>query len=83
LKQIKGKSIVTLFKQRKIRTFNYTPRFQKEDTKEVERSLETQWKEVRASNKRKSNIFTSMPFLVLFLIAVLILLYLLNQYETT
>lgn len=74
---------MTLFKQRKIRAFNYTPRFQKEETKEVERSLETQWKIVRASNKRKRNIFTAMPFLVLFLIAVLILLYLLNQYETT
>ena len=70
---------MTLFKQRKIRSFNYTSRFQKEE----ERNLETQWKAVRASNKRKRNIFTSMPFLVLFLIAVLILLYLLNQYETT
>ena len=75
---------MTLFKQRKIRTFNYTPRFQKEEAKdEVERSLETQWKTVRSSSKRKQNIFTSIPFLVLFLIAVLILLYLLNQYETT
>lgn len=75
---------MTLFKQRKIRTFNYTPRFQKKEAKdEVERSLETHWKAVRASNKRKRNIFTSTPFLVLFLIAVLILLYVLNQYETT
>ena len=74
---------MTLFKQRKIRTFNYTPRFHKDEANEVERSLETQWKMVRASSKRKRNIFTSMPFLVLFLIAVLILLYVLNQYETT
>jgi len=73
---------VTLFKQRKNRQFNYTPRFLKEREK-AEGSLNSQWKEVKTSTKRKRSIFTSLPFLVLFLIALLILLYLLNQYETT
>lgn len=73
---------MTLFKQRKNRQFNYTPRFQEEREK-VEGSLNSQWKEVKTSNKRKRSIFTSLPFLVLFLIALMILLYLLNQYETT
>ena len=73
---------MTLFKHRKNRQFNYSPRFLKEREK-VEGSLNSQWKEVKTSTKRKSSIFTSLPFLVLFLIALLILLYLLNQYETT
>jgi type VI protein secretion system component VasF len=74
---------VTLFKQRKNKQFNYKPRFLKEERDDLERNLESQWKVVKTSSKRKRNIFTTMPFLVLFLIAVLVLFYLLNQYETT
>jgi type VI protein secretion system component VasF len=74
---------VTLFKQRKNKQFNYKPRFLKEERDDLEQNLESQWKVVKASSKRKRNIFTTMPFLVLFLIAVLVLFYLLNQYETT
>jgi len=74
---------VTLFKQRKNKQFKYKPRFLKDERDDLERNLESQWKAVKASSKRKRNIFTSLPFLVLFLIAVLVLLYLLNQYETT
>jgi type VI protein secretion system component VasF len=74
---------VTLFKQRKNKQFNYKPRFLKEERDDLERNLESQWKVVKTSSKRMRNIFTTMPFLVLFLIAVLVLFYLLNQYETT
>jgi type VI protein secretion system component VasF len=74
---------VTLFKQRKSRPFNYKPRFLKDEREDLQQDLESHWKAVKASSKRKRNIFTSLPFLVLFLIAVLVLLYLLNQYETT
>jgi type VI protein secretion system component VasF len=74
---------VTLFKQRKNKQFNYKPRFLKEERDDLERNLESQWKVVKTSSTRKRNIFTTMPFLVLFLIAVLVLFYLLNQYETT
>lgn len=73
---------MALFEQRKNRQFNYTPRFLKE-RENVEGSLNSQWKEVKTSTKRKRSIFTSLPILVLFLIALLIVLYLLNQYETT
>jgi hypothetical protein len=73
---------VNLFKQRKNKRFNYTPRHLKKDESQIGSSLESQWEQVKASNKRKRSIFTSLPFLVLFLITVLIVLYLLNQYET-
>jgi type VI protein secretion system component VasF len=74
---------VTLFKQRKNKQFKYKPRFLKDEREDLQQDLESHWKAVKASSKRKRNIFTSLPFLVLFLIAVLVLLYLLNQYETT
>jgi type VI protein secretion system component VasF len=74
---------VALFKQRKNKRFNYKPRFLKDEREKVEKNLESQWQEIRASKKRKGSILTSLPFLVLFLIAVLVLFYILSQYETT
>ncbi|MGM5469959.1 hypothetical protein ACS386_06745 [Flavobacteriaceae bacterium LMO-SS05] len=74
---------MTLFKQRKNRQFNYTPRHLRDEHEQSERALESHWEAVKTSNKRKRSILTTLPFLVLFLIAVLVLLYLLNQYETT
>jgi len=74
---------VTLFKQRKNRQFHYKPRFLKDDQEKSEHSLKSQWQEVKTSSKRKRSIFTSLPFLVLFLITILVLLYILNQYETS
>ena len=71
-----------MFKQRKNRQFRYSPRFSEEEREKPQRSLESQWKEMKASSKRKRHIFTSLPFLVLFLITVLIIIYVLNQYET-
>ncbi len=73
---------MTLFKQRQNKKFNYTPRFAKNGDDKICSSLESQWKGVKASTKRKRSVFTSLPFLVLFLITVLIVLYILNQYET-
>ena len=71
-----------LFKQRNIRKFHYAQRFHKEEHENHERSLESQWQKIRSSNKRKRSFLTSVPFLVLFLISVLIVWYLLSQYET-
>jgi len=73
---------VTLFKQRPNKKFNYTPRYAKNGDDKNSSSLESQWKGVKTSAKRKRIVFTSLPFLVLFLITVLIVLYILNQYET-
>jgi len=72
---------VKLFEQRKNKRFNYTPRHRHENEDNSERSLESQWDEVKKTNKRKSSVFTTLPFLVLFLITVLVLLYILSRYE--
>jgi len=72
-----------MFKQRKNRQFQYRPRFQDNKQDNDERNLESQWKDMKTSSKRKRRIFTSLPFLVLFLITVLILFYFLTQYEST
>ncbi len=73
--------LVNLFKQRKNKRFTYTPRHLKENETDDTKSLESQWKDAKSLNKRKTNPFATLPFLVLFLIAILIVLYILSRYE--
>lgn len=70
-----------LFEQRKNKRFNYTPRHSQEQENESVHSLESQWNEVKQANTRKSRKITSLPFLVLFLITILVVLYILSTYE--
>lgn len=73
---------MNLFKQRKNKRFTYTPRHLKnKDEEEKQHSLEAQWNDLKATNKRKSSFLTSPTFLVLFLIAVIVLMYVLGRYE--
>lgn len=60
--------------------FNYKPRFQEDSEMRSKNALESEWDNVRSTSKRKGNILTSLPFLVLFLILVLVLFYILNRY---
>jgi len=72
---------VNLFKQRKNKTFRYIPK-QKENQAFLKNDkLESQWQEIRKSSKRQKNIFTTLPFMVLFLITILIVFYILSRYE--
>jgi Flp pilus assembly protein TadB len=71
---------VSLFKQRKNKNFNYKTRFHKRD-EQVENSFESQWQNVKHTNKRKEGFkLTSLPFLFVFLVMALILWYFLNKY---
>jgi len=72
---------VEFFKQRKNKRFSYTPKHLRNQDDTTKKSVEAQWEEVRAANKRKKSIFTTLPFLVLFLIGVLVILYILSRYE--
>jgi len=72
-----------MFGQRKNKKFHYAPRFQKDAAENEMQNFESQWKAMKSTSKRKQNLLTSLPFLVLFLITVLIVFYLLTQYETT
>lgn len=69
------------FKQRQNKRFNYKSRLQNDKDNTYKVDLESQWEDIKAANKRKKNIFTSPLFLVSFLIAVLILMYVLGRYE--
>jgi len=72
---------VNLFKQRKNKSFNYTPRHQKDQEQPKKEDLSSKWDEIRGTSKRKASIFSSLPIMVLFLIAVLVLLYILGSYQ--
>ncbi len=72
---------MNLFKQRKNKRFTYTPRHQKENESDDTRNLEAQWEEVKSLNKRKQKRFITLPLLVLFLIAILVIWYILSRYE--
>ncbi|OMP30454.1 hypothetical protein BKM32_13845 [Mangrovimonas sp. DI 80] len=72
---------MNLFGQRKNKRYSYTPKHLKNEEKEARDTMESQWKEVRNANHRKKSFLISLPFLVLFLITVLVLLYILSRYE--
>jgi hypothetical protein len=69
-----------LFNQRKNKRFSYKTRFQ--DSKKIESKddFETKWNEVNGSNKRKGNVLTSLPALIIILVSLFVLMYILNGY---
>jgi hypothetical protein len=69
-----------VFKQRKHKQFNYKPRFQGLEEKHAKHDFENKWKEVRQVSKRRGRIWTSLPALVVILIALFILMYVLDGY---
>ncbi|MBU2940718.1 hypothetical protein KO494_14310 [Lacinutrix sp. C3R15] len=70
-----------IFKQRKNKSFNYTPRHLREQEQAKKEDLASKWEEIRGTSKRKGSFFSSLPIMVLFLIAVLVLLYILGGYQ--
>jgi len=70
-----------IFKQRKNKQFSYKPKFQKNSTIEDDSSFQNKWEELKKSRKRKSSILLSPMILVVFLIAIIILMYVLGRYE--
>ncbi|MFT5215788.1 MAG: hypothetical protein ACI83H_000905 [Glaciecola sp.] len=69
-----------MFNQRKNKRFSYKTRFQ--DSKKIESKddFETKWNEVNGSNKRKGNVLTSLPALIIILVSLFVLMYILNGY---
>lgn len=72
---------VNLLNQRKNKTFKYTPKHQREQQVSEKSDLASQWEDVRRTSKRKKGFFSSLPVMVLFLIAIFILFYILSRYE--
>ena len=69
-----------MFKQRKNRKFNYKPRFQDSHEKMVKEDFESKWNAAKPSSKRRISFFSSLSTMLVFLIAVIVLMYILNGY---
>lgn len=69
-----------MFSQRKNKRFSYKPRLQDSKKAELKGDVETKWKEARGGAKNKGNVFTSLPALILVLVALFVLIYILNGY---
>lgn len=69
-----------VFKQRKNKRFNYTPRFQESEKQNSSEGFETKWSEAKQVNRRRNRGLKSLPVMIVMLIAVLILMYILNGY---
>ena len=69
-----------MFNQRKNKRFSYKPRFQDSKEKESRDDLEAKWDEMRGNTKRRGNFFTSLPALIIILVALFVLIYVLNGY---
>lgn len=72
---------MSLFTQRKNKQFNYKPKHLNKGETDARDSLASQWDRIKTEGKRKKSFLTSLPFLVLFLIVVLIVFYILSRYE--
>ena len=69
-----------MFNQRKNKRFSYKSRFQDSDEKKSKDDLEAKWNEIRGNTKRRGNILTSLPALIIILVSLFALIYILNGY---
>lgn len=72
---------MSLFKQRKSKSFNYIPRNEHTSSKD-EKHLKTQWESVKRQGKHKSKRTISLPLLLVFLGMIIAIWYLLTHYQT-
>ena len=69
-----------LFKQRKNKKFSYKPRFQNSESSLNKEDFESKWGEIRQGSKKRGRVFSSLPVMLVMLIAVIVLMYILNGY---
>jgi len=69
-----------VFKQRQNKRFNYKPRFQNSEAETAKQSFEAKWNDARPKTKRRKSVLTSLPALLIMLLAVIIFMYILNGY---
>ncbi len=73
-----------MLNQRKNKRFSYKPRFQDSESdshREASRDdLETKWTKIRGNTKRKGNVLTSLPALIIMLVSLFVLMYILEGY---
>ena len=69
-----------MFQQKKNKRFTYKPRVQDSEENESRDDFETKWNEAKGSDKRRGNVLTSLPALILFLVSLFVLIYILDGY---
>ncbi|WP_411894479.1 hypothetical protein [Winogradskyella sp. A2] len=69
-----------MLKQRRNRRFGEKLRFRDSDEKDKKEKLEARWDELRNNTNRRGNILTSLPFLIICLIALFVIMYILEGY---
>ena len=69
-----------MFNQRKPRRFKFGERLDSSTRGESKDELKSKWDELRGNNTRKKNVLTSLPMLIVFLAAIMFLMYVLNGY---
>jgi hypothetical protein len=69
-----------LFNQRKNKRFTYKHRDQDSDELKSKDDFDTKWNEVKGSTKRRENVLTSLPALIILLVSLFVLIYILEGY---
>lgn len=69
-----------MFNQRKNKRFTYKPRFQDSEEKESKDDFDTKWSEIKGTTKRRGNMFTTLPTLIIILVSLFVLIYVLEGY---
>jgi len=69
-----------LFNQRRNKRFNYKSRFKDSKDNKSKDDLEAKWDEMRNTTKRRANILSSLPALIIILVAIFVLIYILEGY---
>lgn len=69
-----------MFKQRNNKRFSYKPRFNDSSEEKLKDSFEAKWNEARGKTKLRGSFLTSLPALILMLVAIVILMYILDGY---
>ena len=71
---------MSLFNQRKNKSYNYRPRFQDSKTEDGKAEFEAKWNDVKPESNRKGSVLLSLPGLLIMLVAIGVLVYVLNGY---
>ncbi|MCA0153385.1 hypothetical protein [Winogradskyella vincentii] len=69
-----------MYKQRKNKRFSYKPRFNDSSEEKSKDSFEAKWNDARRETKRRGSFLTSLPALILMLVAIVVLMYILDGY---
>ncbi|WP_120201892.1 hypothetical protein [Ichthyenterobacterium magnum] len=73
---------MSLFKQRKNKHFNYTPRHLRKEQNQSDEKLQAQWELLRQTGKSRGKKIITLPILLLILGMIIVLWYVLSNYES-